>query len=71
VDRNLELNEIDILLDSLENKITDAIDFSIPKPKEENSTDKYLNSKIKRLQKLKNKILSHIHKINRSFNTDF
>jgi len=70
VDRNLKLNEIDTLLDSLENKIKDAIDVAIPKPKRVNSIDKYSNSKITRLQNYKNKLLSHIHKLNRSFNTD-
>ncbi|KAL6417501.1 hypothetical protein ACFW04_012685 [Cataglyphis niger] len=51
--RNLSINEINDFIDTLESLITDAMNESIPKIKSSSSVDKYINSKIKKLQKQK------------------
>lgn len=69
-DRNLTLSEIDIFLEKINNKISEALEIAILKGNNINSTDKYINKEIRQLQKEKSKLLSQIHKLNRSFNTD-
>lgn len=65
--RNLSINEINGFTDTLESLITDAMIKSIPKIKSSSSVDKYINSKIKKLQKHKNHVLSLIHRWEKKF----
>ncbi|KAL6419210.1 hypothetical protein ACFW04_011526 [Cataglyphis niger] len=65
--RNLSINEINDFIDTLESLITDAMNESIPKIKSSSSVDKYINSKIKKLQKQKNHVLSLIHRWEKKF----
>ncbi|CAK9816290.1 RNA-directed DNA polymerase from mobile element jockey [Anthophora plagiata] len=60
IDRNLTKEEIDKYIQEIEHRITDAMDLAIPKPKPQNSIDKYLTKRIRRLIKEeKNTISAH------------
>ncbi|XP_011882971.1 PREDICTED: uncharacterized protein LOC105570409 [Vollenhovia emeryi] len=65
--RNLSIKEIDEYIMELETSIKSAMNASIPQVKNTNSVDKYMNSKIKKLQKQKNFIVSLIHRWERKF----
>lgn len=63
-DKNLSIQEIDKYLDHLEKATQKAIDKSIPTTKTPNSSEIYLNKKIKVLQKNKNYLLNQLNTIN-------
>ena len=56
--RNLKNTEIDKYLEDLNNVITKAIDKKIPKFQDNNSTDSYINPRIKQLLKTKSKLIT-------------
>ena len=62
-DRNLSMNEIDENLQVISNGISLAISEVVPKIKPNTNTLKYLNRKIKKLQKDKSTIVSLLHKL--------
>lgn len=62
IDKNLNNTEIDETITVVKNLILNAMEQHIPKHKTQNSTDKYINPKIRKLQKDKNFILSQIHR---------
>lgn len=65
--RNLSLPEIDNYLSDCDKAILEAVEKSVPKIKERDSLKFYLNPKILKLQKQKNKILTQIHRLNRKW----
>ena len=58
--RNLEIEEIDESIYSLEKLIRKAIEKNTPKIKIRNQTENYINSKIKKLQKTKSFLITQI-----------
>lgn len=64
---NLTLSEINKFLSECDEKILEAIDICVPKIKEKDSVKSYINDKIKKLQKKKNKVLTCIHKVNKKW----
>jgi len=56
--KNLTIQEIMKYLTEIDNKILDTMEKTIPKIKEKNSVNHYVNEKILKLQKKKNKILT-------------
>lgn len=65
--RNLSLEEIDKHIHTCNLAIQNAIDKTIPKIKEKNSLNPYLNHKIHKLQNKKNKILTQIHRLSKKW----
>jgi len=65
--RNLTNSEINEYLQEIDNKILDTMEKIIPKIKEKNSVNSYINEKILKLQKQKNKILTKIHHLRRKW----
>lgn len=63
--RNLTLTEIDDYLRALSEHISQAIESSVPKIKDRDSTDIYINDKIKKLRQDSNEILTKIHRLNK------
>lgn len=61
-EQNLTESEIDSYIQQLEEAIRYSMEKTIPKCKKTNSTDKYLNQQIKKLQKDKSFLLTLIHK---------
>lgn len=66
-DINLNNNEIDTFLNSLEALISTAISKIVPKIKSRDLTDSYSNSTIRRLQREKSHLLTKINNIYRKF----
>ncbi|XP_076238648.1 uncharacterized protein LOC143181875 [Calliopsis andreniformis] len=61
--RNLSKYEIEDYLIKINSIILNAMNNVIPKFKTENNTSKYVNNKIKKLQKAKRELVSILHKI--------
>ncbi|XP_076620345.1 uncharacterized protein LOC143341343 [Colletes latitarsis] len=62
--RNLTKTEIDVHIDKLNQNITKAIDFAVPRVNNNfNSTDRYINPKIKKLRKQKSHLLTHLNNL--------
>lgn len=59
-DRNLSKQEISEYLHKFDDLILEAMEKAIPKIQDRNSVDSYINGKIKKMQKEKNKIPKYI-----------
>lgn len=59
--RNLTVQKIKDHLQLIDENLIKAIDLAVPKIKDRNTVNAYINDKIKKLQKQKNKILTKIH----------
>lgn len=65
-DRNLVKEEIISYMHNIERKIINTMEQTIPKPKPQNSTDKYVTSRIRALMKEERQAVSISRKIHRS-----
>jgi len=65
--KNLSIQQIEEYLTEIDNKILNAMEKTIPTIKEKNSVNSYINEKILKLQKKKNKILTKIHHLRRKW----
>lgn len=59
--KNLSIVEVEKYLDQCNQKIISTMEEIIPKIKDKNTMETYINNKIKKLQKQKNKLLTQIH----------
>lgn len=65
--RNLTMNEITEYIQMFDKKIQETLMKTAPKITQKNTVDTYINGKIRKLQKNKNKILSAIHHLGRKW----
>ena len=67
--RNLNNQEIETYIESIDSEIIEALNKSVPKRKNVNPTECYRNETIVKLQKQKSRLLTYIHKLQKEFDT--
>ena len=67
--RNLNNQEIETYIESINSEIIEALNKSVPKRKNENPTECYRNETIVKLQKQKSRLLTYIHRLRKEFDT--
>ncbi|KAH0544260.1 hypothetical protein KQX54_002125 [Cotesia glomerata] len=70
-DRNLSIAEIDDLIDKISGAITNSIESTVPQFKKQDSVLKYVNSRIKKLQKNKSHLITKLHKLYKTRPPDY
>ncbi|XP_074112931.1 uncharacterized protein LOC141536352 [Cotesia typhae] len=62
-DKNLTIKEIDEFIEDINKSILTTIEETVPKFKPHNNLHKYINSRIKKLQKNKSSLITELHKL--------
>lgn len=70
IDRNVNNGEVSEFLQLIEKNIKSAIDLHTPDYKHNNSSEKYINKNIKKLQSQKATLISHLKKIYKTHNNN-